>query len=187
MAAVANEMGIGPRQQNIRRLGMAGVGAGAGGLAGFAIGGPPGALIGAGIGGIAGALGADQVAPQWQGRRAAGQELMLAANQLQKGNVMGTAVASNAQIGSGVDLARRAAQDAFIASSNNGKIGGENLFEVAAKAAIKFFNKQDQADKAVDGNAQPGMANGRADNPFGAAPAGKNNPNPFGGGGFKAK
>jgi hypothetical protein len=159
IGGVANELGAGPRQVNQRRLAIAGGGALAGaGIGAFA--GPPGALIGGGIGGLVGMLGADQLAPQWPGKRANGQELMAAANNLKKGQLMGTAVAHNATIGSGADLARRAAQDAFIASSNNGLAEGKNLFEVAAQKAIDFFNKNNQPP-VVNGNAQPGVANGQ--------------------------
>ena len=96
-----------------------------------------------------------------KGKGGGGNAMLAAAAGLQKGNIAGAAVAQNATIGSGSDLARKASQEAFIASSAKGNIDpAQNLFQQAAQQAIQFFQNAMKPAPAANGKAQPGIAAG---------------------------
>lgn len=142
----------------------------AGGVAG-------GAALGAGLGsivpgigtvaggiggGILGGIAAYMDTPAAPNNNPAAFGMMANLANMRKGNIAGAAVAQNATIGSGSDIARRASQEAFIASSARGNIDNQqNLFQQAAQAALQFFQNQGKAPAAANGNAQAGVAPGK--------------------------
>lgn len=154
--------------------GKAALGFGAGALEGAAIGGiggaafgPVGSAIGAAggalIGGAAGFLGATEPDANAGGPAGIGGMLNQLAN-MKKGNIAGAAVAQNATIGSGSDLARRASQEAFIASSAKGNIDPmQQLFQQAAQGAINFFQGALKPKPVANGNGQAGIAPGKGE------------------------
>lgn len=144
-----------------RILGKGLIGGGGGALLGAPFG-PMGMAVGGAFGFVASLIAAKLDENKVEAARvnARAARVNQEAANLPKGNLMGTAVAYNATIGGGMELARRAAQDAFIASSNNGKSQGMPLFEEAAKLVVEWLKNQGMGKDKVNGNIQPGMANG---------------------------
>lgn len=166
---------------NVNQMVNQAKGAVAGAMIGAAIGSAV-PVIGTMVGGLAGGLIGSIAGRNWEGEGGFAAARAQNAANLQRGNITGMAAATDARFSSGMDIAKQAAQTAFLASSSIGMTQGADLDMELKQQQLKWFkkaNNEQQLPDAVNGNAQAGIAGGGG-NPFGGVNGG-NNPNPFGG------